>query len=74
MSSKSPHCSENYATLSFVQFYSDHPLLLLCKLSGHRLTDCRVRATDRAAASTSSESGAGAYGSFERPLACALEF
>ena len=37
------------------------------------LTSCRVRATDRAAASTSCESDDSAYGSFERPLARALD-
>ena len=26
IASKSPHCSVNYATLNFAQFYSDHPL------------------------------------------------
>ena len=49
-------------------------MLLLCQLSGHRLTAYRVRTTDRAAASTSSGSGDGAYGSLEHPLARALIF
>ena len=45
------------------------------QISGHRLTWCRVCATDRAAALTSYESDDDdAYGSFGRPLAHALEF
>ena len=43
-------------------------------VSSTQLTGCRIRATDRAAASTSCESGDGAYGSFERLPERALDF
>ena len=41
---------------------------------GHRMTDHRVRETDRAAARTSREDGDGLFGSFKRPQARALAF
>ena len=42
--------------------------------SGHRLTGCRVRATDRAADTTSCKNGDGLLGSLKRPQAGAFDF
>ena len=68
--------TDSTASQSLFRVLADRlqPGVVALQLPRHRLTGCRVRATDRAAASSVCETDDDAFESFERPLARVLEF